>query len=75
MNLSIHPRNYPRGNGEKLNTSKPPNPNKGQKHLRKASARLNMRRVAHERTLASLKSSVVPPSAFAQPGSMKRKGK
>ena len=42
------------------------------KILRKAQARLNARRNAHSKTLASLPANVNPLS-YRQPGSMKRK--
>lgn len=42
------------------------------KILRKRRAKLNNRRTAHSKTLASLPSSV-KPEAFRQPGSMNRK--
>lgn len=62
--LSIHPRNWPNGSGQKRDTSKP---HKGGGKLAKKQARLSQRRLAHA---ATLKTPGMKPEGFKTPGSM-----
>lgn len=69
INLSIHPRHH-NGDGEKVNTSKPPkDPRKG--ILGKRIARLEKRRHDRDLTVSSLKATKGDPNLmFKRPGSM-----
>ncbi len=64
--LSIHPRNWPDGNGQVANTSKPPKP--PSKKLDRKRARLLSRRLDRE---ATVKGSPHNAMAYKVPGSMK----
>ncbi len=66
IQLSIHPRNWPEGNGIVSNTSKPPKP--PCKKLDRKRARLNARRNDREATCARDSKLQM---AFKVPGSMK----
>lgn len=66
LQLSIHPRHWPGGDGIKRNTAKP---HKGKGKLAKKMKRLHERRLAHSATLKSLPSGQ-NPAAYKTPGSM-----
>lgn len=75
VQVGIHERYAPWAKGVKVNTCKPPRERKGigvgGKKFRKARVNLEQRMLAHKATIASL-SNTTPPTAFRQPGSMKK---